>query len=310
MKVHTFGKTQKNTSRLGFGSWQLGNTDFWGYMSYDDGISLVKEAIDKGITFFDTAPGYAAGTSETIIGEATLGKKDKIIINTKIGHMADGSIDFSVSSLEEQVYESLERLQVDSIDSVLLHNPDMSILTNQTEHIEELELLKSQGLIKSYGVSIDTFEEFEAVLEHLKVDTIEILFNIFFQEVIPLFKKAKEKGISLVVKVPLDSGWLTGKYHKDSEFEGIRSRWDIETIERRALYVEELKKITKDQNLTKYAIGFVLSFDEIDVVIPGIKNKEQLEDHLKNAEYQLPDHLKKAFIELYEKHIKNDPLVW
>lgn len=310
MKVHTFGKTQKNTSRLGFGSWQLGNTDFWGYMSYDDGVALVKHAMDKGITFFDTAPGYAAGMSETIIGDATTGKKDKIIINTKIGHMADGSIDFSVSSLEEQVYESLERLQVDCIDSVLLHNPDMSILTNQTEHIEELELLKSQGLIKSYGVSIDTYEEFEAVLDHLKVDTIEILFNIFFQEAIPLFKKAKEKGISLIAKVPLDSGWLTGKYHKDSEFEGIRSRWDIETIERRGQLVEELKKITKDQNLTKYAIGFILSFEEIDVVIPGIKNQEQLADHLENVEYKLPENYKKAFIELYEKHIKHDPLVW
>lgn len=310
MKVHTFGKTQKNTSRLGFGSWQLGNTDFWGYMSYDDGVALVKKAIDKGITFFDTAPGYAAGMSETIIGDATTGKKDKIIINTKIGHMADGSIDFSVSSLEEQVYESLERLQVDCIDSVLLHNPDMSILTNQTEHIEELELLKSQGLIKSYGVSIDTYEEFEAVLNNLNVDTIEILFNIFFQDAIPLFKKAKEKGISLIAKVPLDSGWLTGKYDKDSEFEGIRSRWDTETIERRGALVEALKQITKDQNLTKYAIGFILSFEEIDVVIPGIKNIKQLEDHLEYASYQLPENYKKAFIELYEKHIKKDPLVW
>ncbi len=310
MKVQSFAKTQKKTSRLGFGSWQLGNTDFWGYMAYDDGIALVKKAVEKGITFFDTAPGYAAGMSETIIGEAIKENQHEIIVNTKIGHMADGSIDFSVSSLEEQVYESLERLQVKTLDSVLLHNPDMSILTNQTEHFEELEYLKSEGLIKSYGVSIDTYEEFDAVLNHLNVDTIEILFNIFFQEAVPLFKKAKEKGISLIAKVPLDSGWLTGKYNKDSEFEGIRSRWDIETIERRAQLVEELKKITKDDDLTKYAIGFVLSFDEIDVVIPGIKNIEQLEDHIINSEYKLAETYKKAFIELYDKHIKNNPLMW
>lgn len=310
MQKNTFANTKKQTSRLGFGSWQLGNTEFWGYMSFDDGIKLVKEAVNQGITFFDTAPGYGAGMSETIIGEALSDQKDKVIINTKIGHMADGSIDYSVSSLEDQVYESLERLQIPFIDSVLLHNPDMRILTDETEHFEELQRLKEEGLIKSYGVSIDTYEEFEAVLNHVEVDTIEILFNIFFQECIPLFKKAKEKGITLIAKVPLDSGWLTGKYDKDSEFEGIRSRWDIDTIEQRAYLTDKLKEITKDQCLTKYAIGFILSFPEIDLVIPGIKNEDQLSEHVKNMNYQLPEDIKQQFIKLYDKHIKKDPLVW
>lgn len=310
MQNKTFAKTKKTTSRLGFGSWQLGNTEFWGYMSFDDGIKLVKEAVNQGITFFDTAPGYGAGMSETIIGEAISGKQDNIIINTKIGHMADGSIDYSVSSLEDQVYESLERLQVSSIDSVLLHNPDMNILRNDTDHFEELQRLKEEGLIKAYGVSIDTYEEFETVLNHANVDTIEILFNIFFQECIPLFKKAKEKNITLIAKVPLDSGWLTGKYSKNSEFEGIRSRWDIDTIEQRAYLTDKLKKITKDDCLTKYAISFILSFPEIDIVIPGIKNKDQLLEHIKNVDYKLPEDIKKQFIKLFEEHIKKDPLVW
>jgi aryl-alcohol dehydrogenase-like predicted oxidoreductase len=186
----------------------------------------------------------------------------------------------------------------------------MDILCNETDHFEELQRLKDEGLIKAYGVSIDTYEEFEAVLNHVNVDTIEILFNVFFQECIPLFKKAKEKGITLIAKVPLDSGWLTGKYNKDSEFEGIRSRWDIDTIEQRAYLTDKLKKITKDECLTKYAISFILSFPEIDIVIPGIKNKDQLKEHIKNMNYQLPEEIKKQFIQLYEEHIKNDPLVW
>lgn len=310
MKKNTFEKTKNSIHRLGFGSWQLGNTEFWGYMSFDDGIKLVKEAAKKGIAFFDTAPSYAAGTSESIIGEALIDEKDSIIINTKIGHMADGSIDYSVSSLEEQIYESLERLQVSSIDSVLLHNPDMDILTNETEHFEELKRLKDEGLIKSYGVSIDTYEEFEAVLNYLDVDTIEILFNIFFQEAIPLFEKAKEKGITIIAKVPLDSGWLTGKYDQDSEFEGIRTRWDIETIEKRAFLTKKLKEITKDENLTKYAIAFILSFEEIDYVIPGIRSIEQLNDHIKNIDFKLPKEMKLEMIKFYQKYIKNEPLVW
>jgi aryl-alcohol dehydrogenase-like predicted oxidoreductase len=248
--------------------------------------------------------------SETIIGDAISGKEDQIIVNTKLGHMADGSTDFSVSSLEEQVYESLERLKVKSLDSVLLHNPDMSILKHETDHFEELDRLKEEGLIKSYGVSIDTYEELEAVIEHLNVDVVEILFNIFFQEARPLFKKAKEKGITLITKVPLDSGWLTGKYNENSEFEGIRSRWDIETIERRAKLVQEIKNITEDDNVTKYAIAFIMSFDEIDLVIPGIKNIEHLENHIEYQSYRLPEKFKQAFIDLYDNHIKNDPLPW
>jgi len=310
MKEFTFLKTNKKTPRLGFGAWQLGNTEFWGYMAYDDGIHLVKKAIDSGVRFFDTAPGYAAGMSETIIGDAIAGKEDQIIINTKLGHMADGSTDFSVSSLEEQVYESLERLKVKSLDSVLLHNPDMSILKHETDHFEELERLKEEGLIKAYGVSIDTYEELEAVIKHLNVDVVEVLFNIFFQEVRPLLKKAKEKGITMITKVPLDSGWLTGKYDENSEFEGIRSRWDIETIERRAKLVQEIRNITGDHDITKYAIAFIMSFEEIDLVIPGIKNEDHLKQHIEYQSYVLPEKLKKAFIDLYDQHIKNDPLPW
>ena len=136
------------------------------------------------------------------------------------------------------------------------------------------------------------------------------MFNIFFQEARPIFKKAKEKGITIITKVPLDSGWLTGKYDENSEFEGIRSRWDIETIERRAKLVQEIKNITGDDLVTKYAMAFIMSFDEIDLVIPGIKNEEHLKSHIEYHSYQLPEKFKQAFIDLYDKHIKNDPLPW
>ena len=272
--LRTYAKTKKEINRLGFGGWQLGNTDFWGYMAIEDGVDLVKKAIAQGINFFDTAPGYASGLSESIIGEAVKHNREQIVINTKFGHTASGETDFSPFSLRDQINESLERLKTDYLDSIILHNPSMDILEGNTIHFEELQKLKEEGLIKAYGVSIDTFEEFEAVIKYLDVDVVEILFNIFFQESLPLFKKAKEKGISIIAKVPLDSGWLTGKYDETSEFEGIRMRWDDETIERRAKLVKKVKKIVGSEELTKYAIGFVLSFDEITAVIPGIKNKK------------------------------------
>jgi len=310
MKHANYANTNKLINRLGFGAWQLGNTDFWGHMSMEDGVELVNYAIQKGIHFFDTAPGYAAGMSERIIGVATANQRDKVVINTKLGHTADGETDFSVFSLKEQIYDSMERLQTDYIDSVILHNPSMDILEGKTLHFQELKKLKEEGMIRAYGVSIDTYEELKAVVDNLQIDLVEILFNIFFQEPARLFKKAKDKGISLIAKVPLDSGWLTGKYDEFSEFEGIRSRWDDETISRRASLVREVKNITGANDLTKYAISFVLSFPEITAVIPGIKTKEQLDDHLNNSTFVLDNNIKKELVDLYKRRIQKDPLYW
>jgi len=305
-----YAKTKKYINRLGFGAWQLGNTDFWGYMSFDEGVELVKQAYQKGIRFFDTAPGYASGMSETILGTALNEHRDQVVINTKFGHTADGETDFSVFSLREQIYASLERLQTNYLDSILLHNPSFEILEGKTLHFQELEKIKEEGLIKAYGVSIDTYEELETVLKHVKLDVIEILFNIFFQDAIPLLKKAHDQGVSIIAKVPLDSGWLTGKYDETSEFEGIRSRWDDETIARRAKLIKEVKKICKSDQITKYAISFILSFNEVTAVIPGIKNSEQLDDHLNNAAFEIPEDMKQKLIKLFEKNIKHNPLSW
>jgi len=302
--------TKLKINRLGFGSWQLGNTDFWGYMSVDEGIELVKEAIRGGVNFFDTAPGYAAGISESIIGTAIKGQREKVFISTKFGHTADGETDFSVFSLREQIYESLERLETDYLDSILLHNPSMAILEGETRHFEELEKLKEEKMIRAYGVSIDTVEEFRAVLDNVKVDIVEILFNVFFQDASALFKEAHRKGIKIITKVPLDSGWLSGKYDEFSEFEGIRSRWDDETIQRRAALIRDVKEITKADDLVKYAIGFILSYPEVTAVIPGIKNLTQLNDHLANKNFVLPEEMKEKLIELYQKKIKDNPLYW
>ncbi|RJX27008.1 MAG: aldo/keto reductase [Acholeplasma sp.] len=310
MGYNEYAHTKHKINRLGFGGWQLGNTEFWGYMAIEDGVELVQHAIKRGINFFDTAPGYASGLSETILGMATKNLRSKVVINTKLGHTADGETDFSVYSLRKQIEDSLERLQTTYLDSVILHNPGFDILEGKTQHVQELKALKEEGLIRAFGVSIDTYEELDTVIHHLDVDVVEILFNIFFQEPAKLFKKAAKKGISLIAKVPLDSGWLTGKYDENSEFTGIRMRWDDQTIERRAQLVANLKEMTKEENLTKYAIAFILSFPEITAVIPGMRTIDQVNDHLANADFKLTQALKDQFIKLYETKIKDEPLPW
>ncbi|TVP85922.1 MAG: aldo/keto reductase [Acholeplasmataceae bacterium] len=310
MNVVQYAKTDTPVNRLGFGAWQLGNTEFWGHMSVDEGVALVKTAIQRGINFFDTAPGYANGLSETILGMAIKDQREKVVINTKFGHKADGSSDFHPASIRESVLDSLSRLQTDYVDSVVMHNPGFDVLSGQTTHFQMFEQLKDEGLIRAYGVSIDSAEEMDMVLTHLQVDVIEVLFNLFFQAPAKHFKAAASQHISLVVKVPLDSGWLTGKYDEDTIFQGIRSRWDDQTLQRRGKLVRQLKHITGHDNLTPYAMAFILSHPEITAVIPGIKSVKQLDEHIRAAGTPLPDDLKQAFITLYEQELKHDPLPW
>jgi len=134
----------KKMSVLGFGGWTLGNNSNGKIMSEEAGVKLVRKAFDEGITFFDTAPNYSLGKSETIIGKALMDVRDKIIINSKFGHQANGKIDFSESKIEESINSSLKRLNTDYLDSVILHNPDMSILKGETDHFKILESLKQK----------------------------------------------------------------------------------------------------------------------------------------------------------------------
>jgi aryl-alcohol dehydrogenase-like predicted oxidoreductase len=303
-----YAKTNKKINRLGFGAWQL-NNPLWGAMSEAEGIALVKEAMNLGVNFFDTAPGYGSGMSEIILGKAIQGYRESVVINTKLGHTAEGKTDFSVESLDKQIKDSLERMHIKYLDSVILHNPNRDILEGKTTHFQVLNQIKKKGLIRAYGVSIDTYDELLTVLNNNDVDVVEILFNVFFQGPSKAFEMVKEKGVSLIAKVPLDSGWLTGKYNEQSTFTGIRNRWTIEVIHRRGTLVKQLKAITNSDVLTPYALGFILSFPEITAVIPGIKTIEQLHAYL-DSDFEISDEIKKQMIELYKTEIERDPLPW
>lgn len=301
---------EKSFERIGFGAWQLGNQDLFDKMSVDEGIKLVKNATERGVRFFDTAPGYGNGLSETILGLALKDIRDEVFINSKFGHRADGTSNFDVSAMESAVNDSLVRLKTTYLDSLILHNPSFEILQGKTGHFQEMKRLKSLGLIHHYGVSIDTYDELKAVLSHTDADVIELLFNVFSQSCIPLFADIKRRNILLIIKVPLDSGWLTGKYDENTVFKGVRTRWSGEDIQRRLNLTKRLKTLLNDNELTKYALSFILSFDAVSVVIPGTRTLNQLETNLSALSYTMPEAIKKALMQFYQDEIKNNPLPW
>ncbi len=307
-KKRYIGNTK--VSRLGFGAWPLGNTAHGKTMSIEEGVALVEEAVKQGVNFFDTAPNYALGRSEIILGKALKNHRNKVVINSKFGHHPDDSIDFNENRIESSINGSLKRLQTDYLDSVILHNPDYDILMGRTGHFTILERLKEKGIIKGYGVSIDTRGELETVLNNQSVDVIELYFNVFAQVTRDLLDTVKQKGIALIIKVPLDSGWLTGKYTNKSSFSDIRSRWTKEDLNRRYILVNKLKDFLSAEKLTQYAMQFLWSYDAITTVIPGIRTIEQLHEHVSYVNEKLNKDLQKKLETFYDCFIANDPLRW
>jgi aryl-alcohol dehydrogenase-like predicted oxidoreductase len=183
-------------------------------------------------------------------------------------------------------------------------------MRGEQNHYQILEELKQSGKIKSYGVSVDTSTEMKYVLENSDSEVLEIFFNIFHQETKDAFSLVREKDVGLIVKVPLDSGWLTGKYDQNSEFSGIRERWSPQVIKRRADLVEKVEEIKSESNsMVQEALGYILSYPEVSTVIPGVRNEKQLKENL-SATDNLTSERVKEYERLYSENIDGNLLRW
>lgn len=281
MRTRRLGSTGLEVSEVAFGAWQLGNDDSWGGMDDKTAHSLVNEALDHGINLFDTAPNYADTKSERLLGEILRGKREDVVLVSKFGHRPDGPKEFTVEWFWPSLEASLKRLQTDYLDVLLLHNPYLGMYEGSDPLWEAMEKAREQGKIRHYGASLDFAAEVAACLKNTKSEVLEILFNIFHQDVRNAFTLVRERDAGTIVKVPLDSGWLTGRFDANSRFEGIRSRWSAEQITQRAALVARLGWLVEDgSELAQKAIAFLLSYEEITCVIPGIRSHEHLQSNL------------------------------
>lgn len=312
MNYRPYGKIGKMVSEIGFGSWQLGNYKDWNGPKYDESIEIVHNTVELGCNFIDTAPNYGEGRSELILGEALKDfDREKIVINTKVGHVPGVANGFDPDVIQRTIETSLKKLRTDYLDSVILHNPPLEFLDQKSPQFKVLEKMKLEGIIKAYGASLDYSHEVNKLVENTDSEVVEILFNIFFQDVRKSFDKLYEKKYAVIVKVPLDSGWLTGKYNKNSCFNDIRSRWSEKDIERRAELVEKVRRIKDgEKSMVHEALSFILSYDVISTIAVGVKNVEQLKENLKASGIKMVTEKAKMYEELYDKEIAPNPLPW
>ena len=296
MEYRTFGKSDWKVSEIGFGGWQLGGT--WGKVDDKTSIETLLYAFENGINFVDTAFAYGKGHSETVIGKA-LGQwnSEKIYVATKITPIIDKGKSLNLDNkpsikdcypnwhIREIVEGSLKRLGTEQLDLIQLHLWFEDGITN-LEWLETLNQLKKEGKIDKVGVSLADIRP-EQGLELAKkglVDSIQVLFNMFEQEPADvLFPESAKTGTAIIARVPLDSGALTGTWTEEtilewSENDKRRIMYKGDRFQKTLHKVEELKALCNPHypTLAEAAIRFALYPEEVTVVIPGMRNKREV----------------------------------
>jgi aryl-alcohol dehydrogenase-like predicted oxidoreductase len=311
MEKRTLGATGIEVGVVGLGAWQLGNAEMWDGPGERESLRIVDEALALGCTLFDTAPGYGEGRSEELLGQALRGRRERAVICSKFGHTASGRSDFSPAAIEPSVRESLRRLQTDHLDILLLHSPAKELMDGSAPQYEELERLRRSGIIRAYGVSLDWNEDLQRVLDTTGSQVVEVLFNAFHQDPLPGMRSAGMQGVGVIVKVPLDSGWLSGKYRRGSRFDGVRGRWSPDEIARRADLVDRFERLLPAGTSTPHAaLRYVLAQPGVTAVIPGAKSVAQVRENAAAADGALPPETLRAIRQLWEEQVGDVPVPW
>lgn len=320
MKTRILGKTNYEISEVGLGCWQFGG-DF-GSMKEEIALSILQEAVDNGVTFFDTADVYGDGVSEEIIGKFLKTTSSKITVATKFGRSSDVyPNNYTKEKLRFHVEESTKRLGVKSLDLLQLHCIPYDVL-QKDEIFIWLRELKQEGLIKEFGASVENVKEALFCVKQEGLVSLQVIFNIFRQKLIKeLFPIAKENNIGIIVRLPLASGLLSGKYtkettfdekdhrnfNKDGKFFNVGETFAGLDFNEGLKIVDIIKKeIPKDTLLSNFALRWILDHDEVCTIIPGASSKNHV---LKNVESsklaKLDNKIHKKLNGIYESSIHN-----
>ena len=291
MKYRILGKTGFKVSEVSLGTWQLGGK--WGEkFNWNTAESILNEAIESGINFIDTADVYNDGLSEEAIGKFLKKVNKKIYVATKSGrklipHNTQG---YNRKNITGFVEDSLKRLNIETIDLVQLHCPPTEVYL-RPEVFEVLDDLKGDGKIQHYGVSVEKVEEALKAIQYPGLASVQIIYNMFRLKPGEIFfKEASKNNVGIIVRVPLASGLLSGKFDQNTLFpEGDHRNFnrDGKFFDKGETFsgvpygigleaVEELKKVFPPEDLARYSLRWILMDKNVSCVIPGASNIDQV----------------------------------
>lgn len=219
MKYQKLGKTDLTVSSIAMGCWVFAGGSNWGQQEKAKSIATVHAALDAGINFFDTAEGYRdEEDSETILGQALLGRRDKAVIATKASgaHLAG-------EALQQACERSLQRLQTDYIDLYQIHWPNRQVPLAET--VAVLERLHQQGKVRVIGVSNFGIQDLSDFLALVRCQTNQLPYSLLWRAIeYEIRQKCSNEGVGILCYSPLAQGLLSGKYTSPEEFPEGRAR--------------------------------------------------------------------------------------
>lgn len=296
MKYRRLGKTNIRVSVIGIGTWQFGGE--WGKIFEQNEVdAMLEKAAELGINLIDTAECYGDHLSEKLIGQAVKGQREKWIIATKFGHRFKPNFErdnlFEPAQVQEQLEESLRSLKTDHIDLYQFHSG-----TDEMFDVPGLwEMLQKQvkaGKVRHLGISISRKQGSIYQVDNASevgAEAIQVVYNrIERKPEEQIFDSCIRQNLGVLARVPLASGFLSGKYGKDAKFTDgdVRSIWQDDEMSK---LVEEVAKVQsevpQDTPMAQWALAWCLRHPAVTCVIPGCKTIEQIETNAMAAE--LPD---------------------
>jgi aryl-alcohol dehydrogenase-like predicted oxidoreductase len=290
MEQRILGKTGRNVSIVGLGTWQLGAD--WGTVDPAQAQAILAASVEAGVTFFDTADVYGDGKSEQAIGKFLADNPGHgVTVATKMGRrMEQRPENYSLANFRQWVDRSRKNLGAETLDLVQLHCPPTAVYSNN-EVYDALDTLVAEGAIRNYGVSVERTDEALEAIRHEGTASVQIILNAFrlkpLDEVLPA---AKAAGVGIIARVPLASGLLSGKYSKDTTFAENDHRnynrhgeaFDVGETFSGVDFELGLKAVAEFEQLVpsgattaQAAIAWIAAQDGVSSVIPGARNVEQ-----------------------------------
>jgi aryl-alcohol dehydrogenase-like predicted oxidoreductase len=324
MNYRRLGKTGFNVSEISLGTWQVGGR--WGDpFDAANAERIIETAIDAGVNFIDTADVYSDRLSEAVVGRVVRRYRSRgrqVHVATKCGRFISPHVDagYTTTALRHYVETSLKNSGLEALDLIQLHCPPQATY-DRPEIFSLFDELKGEGKILNLGVSVETIDQALKAIRYANVTTIQIIFNMFrMRPAEVFFGEARKNDVGIIVRVPLASGLLSGKYSKNTHF----GEGDHRTFNRQGAAfdkgetfagvdydtglraVEELKALfPADSDLAAMALRWVLMFPEVSTVIPGASRVDQVQHNLDAAKVRA---LTKAQMDgvkaIYDKYVR------
>ena len=303
MEYRALGSTGLTVSAIGFGCWEMGNPNY-GSTEDDEVIAAVHRAIELGVTLFDTAPNYGFGGSELVLGRALKGRRDQVVLVSKVCTTWDPvthttKIDGRYSTIKRMCDESLQRLQTDYVDLMLVHWPDAD--TPLAETMRALDELRTEGKTRHIGVCNYDSNELRTAKGQAPLCANQVGYNLFDRRwEHEMFPTAQELGIGVMAYGPMAHGLLTGTLTRDHA-------WDERDWRRHGLLfgqrlfgpnlganldvVDKLAGVAADLNTTlpRLALAWVLKHPAVAVALSGCRSIREIEENVEAAEVKITD---------------------